>query len=146
MQISSGNTWSESARGRHRLWLWFKGARSNPSACRARRVTLILILLWIANAFDLAFTLLAVRTGGFEEGNPIAAPLLDNPGLLTTFKLLTVLFASIIIFKFRRRLLTEIGCWGLFLTYVLLSTRWWFYYFSHHCQRYDFIVWAFAYG
>lgn len=112
--------------------MWVKHARSNPSASRARRVILILVLLWIANAFDLTFTLLAIRAGGFEEGNPIAAPLLNDPGLLTAFKLLTVLFASIIILKFRRRRLTEIGCWGLCLTYILVSTMWWIYYFSHH--------------
>lgn len=92
----------------------------------------MLILLWIANAFDLVFTLLAVRVGGFEEVNPIAAPLLNDAVLLATFKILAVLFASIIILKFRKRLLTEIGCWGLCLTYTLLSTRWWIYYFAHH--------------
>ncbi len=87
----------------------------------------MLLLLWVINAFDLVFTLLAVRTDRFEEANPIAAPLLDNPGLLVTFKVLAVLFASIIILKFRRRLLTEIGCWGLCLTYTLVSACWWLY-------------------
>ena len=107
-------------------------ARNDPSARRARRVILTLVLLWVANAFDLIFTLLAIRVGGFEEANPIAEPLLNNAGLLVTFKILAVLFASIIILKFRKRLLTEIGCWGLCLTYTLLSARWWIYYFQHH--------------
>ena len=107
-------------------------ARNDSSARRARRVTLMLILLWIANAFDLVFTLLAVRTGGFIEANPVAAPLLNSDGLLITFKILAVLFASIIILKFRRRLLTEIGCWVLCPTYILLSARWWIYFFQHH--------------
>ncbi len=112
-----------------RLWRWVRHARGNPVARRSRRVILMLILLWIANAFDLIFTLLAAKVGGFEEANPIAAPLLNDPALLATFKILAVLFASIIILKFRRRLLTEIGCWGLCLTYTLLSIWWRIY---HH--------------
>ncbi|MCD4699135.1 MAG: DUF5658 family protein [Phycisphaerae bacterium] len=132
VQMSSDNNWPEPTRGRHRLWRWVEHARNDPSAKRGRRVTLILVLLWIASAFDLVFTLLAVRTGGFEEGNPIAAPLLNDTGLLVAFKILAMLFASIIIFKFRKRFLTEVGCWGLFLTYMLLSAMWWIYYFSHH--------------
>ncbi len=102
-------------------------ARDDPRARRARRVTLMLILLWIANAFDLVFTLLAIKAGGFMEANPIAEPLINNAGMLVAFKVLAVLFASIIIFKFRKRFLTEIGCWGLCITYTLLSATWWLY-------------------
>ncbi|MCK4624746.1 MAG: hypothetical protein KAV00_05500 [Phycisphaerae bacterium] len=115
-----------------RLWRWFKQARENPQARRSRRVTLILVLLWIVSGFDLVFTLLAVKTGEFVEGNPLAAPLMDDPALLVIFKVLVVAMASIIIFKFRKRLFTEIGCWGLCLTYTLLSAIWWIYYFQHH--------------
>ena len=132
MQITPAEGRPVPIRHRHRLWRWIKQARGDPGARRARRVTLILVLLWVANAFDLVFTLLAVRVGGFEEANPIAAPLLNSAGLLVTFKILAVLFASIIILKFRRRLLTEIGCWGLCITYTLVSARWWIYYFTHH--------------
>jgi len=92
----------------------------------------MLALLWIANAFDLVFTLLAVKVGGFVEANPIAAPIVDNVALLATFKILVVFMASVIIFKFRKRLLTEIGCWVLCLAYTLLSAKWWPDYFSHH--------------
>ena len=115
-----------------RLWRWFKQAREDPYARRSRRVTLILVMLWIVNAFDLVFTLLAVKAGGFIEANPIAAPLMNDVALLVIFKILVVAMASIIILKFRKRLFTEIGCWGLFLTYTLLSAIWWLYYFSHH--------------
>ena len=115
-----------------RLWKWFKQARENPHARRSRRVTLMLVLLWIVSGFDLVFTLMAVKTGGFVEANPIAAPLMDDVALLVIFKILVVAMASIIIFKFRKRLFTEIGCWVLCLTYTLLSARWWIYYFQHH--------------
>ena len=115
-----------------RLWWWFRQARENPQARRARRVTLMLVLLWIANGFDLVFTLLAVEVGGFVEGNPIAAPLLNDVTLLVTFKILVVAMASIIMLKFRTFRLTEIGCGGLCLIYIILSARWWIYYLQHH--------------
>ena len=92
----------------------------------------MLTLLWIVNAFDLVFTLLANKAGGFIEANPVAAPLINDVPLLVTFKVLVVAMASIIIFRFRKRLFTEIGCWGLCLTYTLVSAIWWIYYFQHH--------------
>jgi len=115
-----------------RLWRWFRQARENPHARRSRRVILMIVLLWIVSGFDLVFTLLADKAGGFIEANPIAAPLMDNPAMLVTFKILVVVMASIIILKFRKRLFTEIGCWVLCPTYILLSARWWIYFFQHH--------------
>ena len=93
---------------------------------------LMLLLLWVTNGFDLVFTLMAARLDGFQEANWIAAQLIDNPFLLGAFKVLMVLFASIIIIRFRKHYLTELGCWGLSIVYVLLSVIWWIHYFVHH--------------
>lgn len=116
-------------RGRLRRWL---AARRDATASRARRVVLLIVLLSVVNGFDLAFTLLATRTGGFVELNPVAAGLVESAGALVAFKVLMSLFSFCILFHFRRRLLTEIACWGLCGIYAALAGRWWTYYFLCH--------------
>jgi len=104
-------------------------ARKDKIACRARRVLLILIVLWIISIFDLVFTLLAKNLGDFVEMNPIAAQFIEHPVLLIFFKILAVAFASVIIIKYRRRRMTEVSCWCIFVVYTVLSGIWWVYYF-----------------
>ncbi len=107
-----------------------QSARRDPHASRGRRVVLLLLLLWIANGFDLAFTLLASRAGGFVEANPLAAGLLGNPAGLVAYKAALVGMASIVLLLFRTRRLTEVCCWGLCVAYVGLAGLWWTYYFA----------------
>lgn len=111
-----------------RFWCFISTMRKDKDACRARRVLLILIMLWIVNGFDLVFTLLAKDLDEFVEMNPIAARFIDNPFLLVSFKIIAVAFASIIILKYRRRRMTEVSCWCLFIVYLVLSGIWWLYY------------------
>lgn len=114
--------------GRLRRWL---AARRDATASRARRVVLLIVLLSVVNAFDLAFTLLASSSAHFVELNPIAAGLVHTTAGLVAFKILTVLLAFCILFHFRRRALTELACWALCGVYAALAGRWWLYYFIY---------------
>ncbi len=100
---------------------------------RARRVLLLLILLWLLNIFDLAQTILALRIGSFQEQNPLARSLLHAPAALAMYKVTLLLFATIIFVRFWRHTLTEIGCWFLASVYVGLAYIWlrYFYLLGH---------------
>ena len=93
-------------------------------ARRPRRVVALLILLWVLNLFDLAYTIQAHQTGHFHELNPIARDLLDSPWVLAGFKLLAVLLGSLILLHLRRHRLAELAAWFLCLAYVALVLRW----------------------
>jgi hypothetical protein len=114
---------------RRRVTEWLRARRASRPARRVRRVVLLLAMLWIVSGFDVAFTLLGATIGRFVELNPIAAPLLDSPGLLIAFKVFMVGFASAVILTFRRRLITEIACWLTAAAYTILAGVWWAYYF-----------------
>lgn len=111
-----------------RLWLWLRHVQGDGGDRRARRVVLLVILLWMLNLFDLIFTLLAVRLGSFVELNPLARPLLHTPLGLSAFKLAMLTFTSFIFLVCRRRVLTEVGCWVLSVVYTCLGVFWLRYY------------------
>jgi len=89
---------------------------------------LLLGLLWLTGAFDLALTLFAQRIGGFAEKNPIAHLLLGNTFALIAFKLSALALASAIFIKLRRHRLAEAACWGLCAVHVALALVWLSYY------------------
>ena len=95
---------------------------------RARRVVLILVLIWMVSIFDLAFTLTGVDIGFFVELNPVARAFMSTSAGLTAFKLALVGLATAILFVLRRRLVTEVACWGLFIVHTALAFTWWEYY------------------
>ena len=97
---------------------------SDPAARRARRVILLLAVLWVLNAFDLACTITAQNIGYFDELNPFAQQILDRPHELTVFKIGAVFFASVVLFTYRRLRLVELSCWALVAVYVALSLIW----------------------
>lgn len=91
---------------------------------RPRRVIGLLIILWVLNIFDLAYTIPAHRTGHLHELNPIARDLLDSPWVLAGFKLLAVSASTVILVYLRRLRLAELAAWFLCLVYVALAIRW----------------------
>ncbi len=95
---------------------------------RGRRVFLLVIMLWVLNAFDLKFTLLAQNIGGVTEMNPIARMFVSDSTALITYKFALIIPASIIFLAMRRRLLTEVGCWLLLGAHVALAFIWQQYY------------------
>ena len=93
-------------------------------ATRGRRVVCLLVLLWVLNFFDLAYTIHAHQTGMFYELNPVARGLLDSPWALTGFKCVAVAIGSVILILLRRHRLTELAAWLLCLAYMSLAIRW----------------------
>lgn len=94
---------------------------------RARRVVLLLVMLWILNGFDLALTVICTSTpelDRFAEANPIARYFLEQPGAVISFKLGALAFASTVLFMLRRRVVAELGCWLLCAVYVALAFHW----------------------
>jgi len=80
------------------------------------------------NLFDLSYTIVAHRLGGFEEINPLARHLLDVSPLLVAFKVLLVGGGTILLWICRRRWLAELACWFLCATYTALAFMWVAYY------------------
>ncbi len=92
---------------------------------RARRVFLLLLAVWLLNAFDLTLTMLADADGILEEGNPIARAILARGALtLFAFKIITVFVASVVMFGFRRYRCTEIALFVVLAAYTLVAVKW----------------------
>ena len=87
--------------------------RADTAGCRARRVVLMVVFIWIVSVFDLTFTMLAHKLGGFRELNPVARSLLDTSDALIIWKVATVFATSLVFLALRKRRVTETGCWGL---------------------------------
>jgi hypothetical protein len=96
---------------------------------RTRRIVLVLTLIWIVGAFDLVFTLIALRLGGFQEANPLAREFIHRPAILATFKFSTLALSTTLLLLFSRRRLAEIGCWIVGFVHVLLAFVWLVYFF-----------------
>ena len=105
-----------------------RAVRADADACRARRVVLMVVFIWIVSVFDLTFTMLAHKLGGFRELNPVARSLLDSSDALIIWKVATVLAASLVFLALRKRRVTEIGCWGLAIVHTILAFLWAAYY------------------
>ena len=98
------------------------------SDARSRRVFSLLVLLWILNFFDLAYTIFAHEIGGFEELNPLARHMLNPSWTLILFKVALVTNASVILLILRRHRIAEIACWCMCLVYTGLTFTWITYY------------------
>ncbi len=105
-------------------------ANDRPQARRSRRVLLLVFGLCLINAFDLVFTVLGHAHTEFAEMNPLAARLIGNTAGLVLFKVSMVAFGALILVCFRKRLFTELSCWGLCGVYSGLAGIWWMYYFA----------------
>jgi uncharacterized protein DUF5658 len=97
-------------------------------ATRPRRITALLVLLWILNVFDLSCTILAHQIGGFQELNPVARQMLEPSWMLVAFKVGTVALGSLILLLLRRYRVTELVCWLLCLIYTSLAFTWMTYF------------------
>ena len=111
-----------------RWWSLDEASLPRLRNARTRRVLLVLVLIWIVAVFDLAFTLLALRIGGFYEANPLARQFIHSPGLLATFKFATLAAATGIFLAFSRYRVAELACWLIGAVYVGLALLWLAYY------------------
>jgi len=131
MDRSPSISYDRPADRRVRVRSWFGGiggaaggARSENLVARGRRVAMLVGLIWLIGIHDLVLTLAATHLEGFRQLNPITRSLLGDPSALVAFKLLMMAPATLIFLLFRRRVLTEVGCWLLSAAYVSLGLLW----------------------
>jgi hypothetical protein len=85
-----------------------------------RNIALIVLL----GLFDLACTLIAERSGGFWEINPLAAQLIQSPAALVAFKIPLLVGSAAILLSLRRYHGAQIASWWLCLVCTVLTFRW----------------------
>ncbi len=107
----------------HRPWYarpldWIVEARSH-------RVILLVLSIWLLNAFDLLFTILAYEQGMLQEENPLARQMLHygTPSIVL-FKVGLVLIGSYPLLRFRTARITELGTLVILVSYALLAVHW----------------------
>jgi hypothetical protein len=100
----------------------WRGWSPSPTGCRlVVRCVALLILLSI---FDLACTLLAVRSGGFWELNPVAEHLVGDVGTIILFKSTLIAGGAAILLAFRRYRFTQNAAWWVCVFHMVLILRW----------------------
>jgi hypothetical protein len=82
------------------------------------------VLLVLLGIFDLGCTLVAQQAGGFAELNPLGSRLIENPALLTVFKLTSLLLACGILLALRRYRGAQLASWWMCLLCTVLTFRW----------------------
>ncbi|NQT13280.1 MAG: hypothetical protein HQ582_11060 [Planctomycetes bacterium] len=85
-----------------------------------RNITLVVLL----GCFDLACTLIAGRSGGFWELNPLAGQLLESPAALVAFKIPLLIGSAAILLSLRRYHGAQLASWWLCLVCTVLTFRW----------------------
>jgi len=92
---------------------------------RAHRVVLLVVGIWVLNAFDLLLTLLAHQRGLLQEGSPVARWILGlgTPSVIL-FKVGLVMIGSYPLLRFRTARITELGTLVILLAYALLAVHW----------------------
>src|SRR4051812_27083539 len=85
-------------------WVW----------SRSVRVCVLVGVIAVLSLADLYLTLLYLRTVGLGEANPLVHLILKycSVGALAAWKILTVVFASVILVKLRKLKSAEIAAWG----------------------------------
>lgn len=94
---------------------------------RVRRVLLLLVGIACLSCADLAVTLTHLRTIGMAEANPIAAFVIEWGGSwlwLAVYKAGTVGLAVGVLYRLRRTVQGEIGCWLGLAILVGMSLQW----------------------
>jgi len=92
---------------------------------RPHRVFVLLTLVWIAQVFDLAFTIIAHKQGHFAELNPLGVwALRYGPAGVVAFKVVLLAFGSAVLWLCRRRAAAECMLWLVVAVCFGLSLRW----------------------
>jgi hypothetical protein len=101
------------------------GLSSVEATIEARRTLVWCVgVLVVLNMFDLACTLLAVRTGGLLELNPIAEELTRSPILLVIFKLTLLGAVAAVLLRFWHYRMAQLVSWWASALYAVLAIRW----------------------
>jgi hypothetical protein len=81
----------------------------------------IIKALIILNLLDAIFTLFWVKSGIVKEKNILLSDLINNhPMIFMTVKISLVSFGSILLWRFRKRVLAVIGIFVVFVAYYVL--------------------------
>jgi hypothetical protein len=92
---------------------------------RSHRVILLVLGIWLLNAFDLAFTVLAFQQGMLHEENPVARYMLSHGiSSIMLFKIGLVLVGSYPLLRFRTARVTELGSMVILIAYAMLAMHW----------------------
>lgn len=97
---------------------------TDDSAEARRLVWRCVMLLVIFNLFDLGCTLLALRSGGLWELNPLAGSLAGNQHLLGLAKITVIGLVAVCFLAGRRYRLTQASAWWACLLHAVLMLRW----------------------
>jgi len=100
---------------------WSRIVRS-PRTLTAMQRCLILIAAY--SLFDLAATLLAVKTGHVEELNPFGVGLLLAPAALATFKIASTCVGAGLLWKLKNYHGAQVASWWLCMVMTLVTVRW----------------------
>jgi len=101
---------------------------------RSFRTALLLAVLVVFNAFDLAFTHAQMIRGNFCELNTLASVAADTHGVvgILAYKVLLFGVGAVILYRCRRHWESEVGAWVLVGCYGALMV-WWMAYV--HCAE-----------
>ena len=92
---------------------------------RSHRVICLLLGIWLLNAFDLAFTVLAQQQGMLVEQNPIAREVLNlGPVSVMLFKVGLVLIGTYPLLRFRTARIAELAAVTVLVAYASLAIHW----------------------
>jgi hypothetical protein len=97
---------------------------------RSVRLVVVLTLLCVLHACDLALTQSQINRGCFIEANRLAAAVTDSPILLTAYKVGFLGVGVLILYAYRRHWQAELGAW-LALTVSFGAMLWWVYYLHY---------------
>lgn len=101
-------------------------ARSRTPLARSRRVLALLVAVVLLSIADLEMTLGFATSGGFLEANPIAHFIMQHGSVsaVAAWKLLTILFFALIIYRARASRIAEYAAWFCFFALLWLMLRW----------------------
>jgi len=115
---------------------WRRGVRQRVEFVRPGYPTvrfdcspLLVAMLFVFNAFDLALTQSQLARGNFREANVIAAAMVETPTQAAAYK--TVLFGTgiLVLMRFRKHRLSQAGLYGLTAFYAGMMV-WWIEYLA----------------
>jgi len=107
-------------------WSGMTGA----SACRSRRIAILIAGIIALSVADLAVTVTHLRTVGMIEANPLAAYLIttfQSAWVLAAYKLMTVGICISALYAVRRRVLGEVAAWASVAILAGMAVVWHLY-------------------
>lgn len=112
-----------------RFWQWggLRNLRAYPEQARSFRTTTLLAIVAVFNLFDLALTHSQLPRGNFAEANLLATTLAAGPAGMALYKLLLFGAGAYVLYRYRRRWVSEAGLWVLATAYAALMVWWHLY-------------------